>query len=503
MLAHRSAALLLTGVLVFDLSAFAQGAPSGSPAAAAGAAPSSPYRVLHSTSGTQGEIRNGRYVVLDPRTHFQVPRDTQIIVYFSWLGPPGAHKLSGTWRGPRDTSTTTEFDYTASDRQFGAYWLLKLPPDIPTGQWTLEARIDGHAAGVHAFEISAEGEAPPPAVSLRKLPLTRAELYQRGVSALVSVDAIDAGGARLDTGLGFRVDEGLVLTTFAAVNGASVVRVRDHNGKVAETREVAGLNFRNGWALLALPGTGTPGLTRAAGIPDIGLPCVSFEAPSEGARAIVTGEISGVSEVAGLGPRLSITFSNVVSSGAPVLDEFGTLIGFVPTGPIGDPRTATPVSHLYQLPPLADGTVVPINAIRPFDDGSVPLDELARRSMFLPRVTADREVLSGGFSVSVQRAGPRTQPVDQRNEFSQRDPSVTAFVTWYPQQKYKGTAAARVYDLDNRLLLAAKPSKVSFRPGDMVFSSWQLSVPNVAGVFRVDVLLGEQVAWRGFFRVVD
>lgn len=76
-------------------------------------------------------------------------------------------------------------------------------------------------------------------------------------------------------------------------------------------------------------------------------------------------------------------------------------------------------------------------------------------------------------------------------------------MTWFPQQKYKGTAAVRVYDLDNRLLLAAKPSKVSFRPGDLVFSSWELSVPKVAGVFRVDVLLGEQVAWRGYFRVVD
>lgn len=151
-----------------------------------------------------------------------------------------------------------------------------------------------------------------------KLPLTRSELYQRGLAALVDLEAIDGGGARLDTGLGFLVDEGLVLTTFTAVNGASFVRVRGHNGGVAEARDVAGLNFRNGWALLKLPGPPTPGLARATAIPEIGLRCFSFQAPSEGTRAIVTGEISGRSDVPSFGPRLSVAFSGAVSPGAPV-----------------------------------------------------------------------------------------------------------------------------------------------------------------------------------------
>ena len=108
---------------------------------------SSPYRLLKSISGSKGEIKGGRYVVLDPRTAFRVPEDTTVVVYFEWLGPAGKHQLAGTWRGPSNTSTTSSFEYVAKESAFSAFWELTLPASAPRGAWALEATIDGFPAG--------------------------------------------------------------------------------------------------------------------------------------------------------------------------------------------------------------------------------------------------------------------------------------------------------------------------------------------------------------------
>ena len=151
-------------------------------------------------------MRSARYVILDPRTEFFVPEDTQIVISFEWLGPAGQHRLSGTWRGPRGTTTTTEIDYTAVDRQFGAYWTLKLPPSVPAGPWRLEATMDGQPAGVHEFTISEGTGGPAAAAAARRMPLSRQELYQRAAASLVTVEGFDAAGIRLGSAMGTPID---------------------------------------------------------------------------------------------------------------------------------------------------------------------------------------------------------------------------------------------------------------------------------------------------------
>jgi hypothetical protein len=88
-------------------------------------------------------------------------------------------------------------------------------------------------------------------------------------------------------------------------------------------------------------------------------------------------------------------------------------------------------------------------------------------------------------------------------EFSLRDPSITTFITWDPKKKFKGTTNARIYDDENRLLAEIKPMKLSLRPGNLILTSWQIGVPRRPGIYRVDVLLGPDVAWRGYFRVTE
>jgi hypothetical protein len=230
---------------------------------------------------------------------------------------------------------------------------------------------------------------------------------------------------------------------------------------------------------------------------------VSFEAPTEGSLSIVSGEVSGMGEVPKLGPRLSIAFNGAVTPGAPVLNEFGELIAFVPSGPIGDHRVMLSSVLLGNVPAPSAGEIVPISAIPPSNGVTASLADLAAAGAFVPRITEGTQVLSGGFSVSVQHAGARTQPVDQRVEFSQRDQSISTFITWDPKKKFKGMTTGRIYDDENRLLAEFKPIKLSLRPGDLILTSWQMGVPRRPAVYRVDVLLGSDVAWRGYFRVTD
>jgi hypothetical protein len=459
--------------------------------------------VLKSTSGSKGEVRSGKYVILDPRTEFFVPEDTEIVISFEWLGRAGPHRLSGTWRGPRATSTTTEFDYTAVNREFGAYWTLKLPPGVPAGPWRLEAAIDGQPAGVHEFTITEGTGGTAAAAATRRMPLTRQELYARGAAALVTVEAFDAAGARLGSAAGTLIDEGTVLTTFGAVNGAALLRVRRKDGSSADVKEVTGLSYKGGWARLQPAMAAGPALLRATDPVTVGVPCVSFEVPADGSLSIVGGEVSGMGDVPRVGPRLTIAFNGAVTPGVPVLNDFGDVIAFVPSGPIGDHRIMLSSVLLGNVPGPAAGEILPISAIPPSNGVTASLADLAATGTFVPRITEGTQVLSGGFSVSVQHAGARTQPVDQRVEFSPRDQSITTFITWDPKKKFKGTTTARIFDDENRLLGELKPMKLSLRPGDLILTSWQMGVPRRSGVYRVDVLLATDVAWRGYFRVTD
>jgi hypothetical protein len=458
------------------------------------------YRVLRTVSGTRGEVRNGQYVVLDPRTEFQVPADAQVIVFFEWLGAPGAHKLSGTWHGPSDTRTTTAFDYTAQDRQFGAYWVLTLPATIPPGDWRLDASIDGQPAGSHAFRILSGSTPAGAPASPRRLPLTRQELYERGLAALVTVEALDAAGAKLQSGLGIAMADGHVLTSFSAVNMASRLRIRTRGGGAVDADSLSALSYRGGWAIIPVPAL--PGVTPLVPAVDplrVGAPCFSFDSPGDGTYVIAPGEVSGLADRAGPDARLSLSLSGLAAPGAPLLNEFGELAGVIPSNidARDNLRTALTVGA-----PSDRSTAVPLAALPAAPAQSLPLAQVASTNGFVQLVTASRQVLNGGFAVRIEGKGPSARPVDQRTDFDRKDPGVVTFVTWLAKERFKGTSTARLYDMSNRLLGESKPAKTTLRANDLLLSSWRFPVPP-PGAYRVDVLLGDAVAWRGHFAVTE
>jgi hypothetical protein len=131
-----------------------------------------------------------------------------------------------------------------------------------------------------------------------------------------------------------------------------------------------------------------------------------------------------------------------------------------------------------------------------------PLATIAQRGLFVPPVTMERQVVSAGFATRIVRDGPATRPLDQRYEFSRRDPAVATFVNWLAVDRFKGTASLRVYDIDNQVTAQSTPVKLTLRKGDLKMTSWELPTPG-PGIYRVDILLGADVAWRGHLRVVE
>lgn len=122
-------------------------------AASAGAAP----RLISVTSGSEGSQQDGIYLIQDPRTSFRVPQDKQVIVQFEWEGRPGLHHFEGRWKDPRGRILVTKFEYDSPGSRFGGYWSLDLPADVATGEWELEALVDGVVAGTRRIQIATGG----------------------------------------------------------------------------------------------------------------------------------------------------------------------------------------------------------------------------------------------------------------------------------------------------------------------------------------------------------
>jgi hypothetical protein len=220
-------------------------------------------------------------------------------------------------------------------------------------------------------------------------------------------------------------------------------------------------------------------------------------AGGDGALALVEGSIVGFQP--GDPHRLLASFfSGVPSPGAPVANESGELTGMV----AGQPAVELGLGLLRFR---SDTAGIPILALRNLQIGQapepMPLSELVRRGVLLRPLERDQHVLSAGFAPGVRRQGAATQPLDQRFEFSASEKTMFVFVTWTPQERLKTTAAVIVYDSENRVFLRSAPLKLDLRLGRTLWTDWKIAVPGAPGVYRVDVLLADAPAWRGYFRV--
>jgi len=466
------------------------------------------FRALRSISGTKGLQQGGRFVMEDPRTVFYIPEDKQVIVYFEWEGPLGPHVFEGLWKNPEGkVAAISEFKYEAKDKQFGGYWSLVLTATMPTGLWSLEARIDGEVAGTHAFQVLATSR-PADAVPTRRI-LTPAEIYEQTVPATVAVESFASNGERINSGSGFFMVGGLLATAFQVIDGASALRILLRDGRRLEANLVVAWNRRQDWAILKTNSGHPAQLQRASPPPTtIGDRCYTLGATADGGRALVEATVTGKYTPQGAGERLTVSASlEPATAGAPLLNEYGEVLGIIggELVPGANSLRLTRSGFSPVLPSTAN-LAVPISLVRAVgpEAPAATLDELARRGEFILPVTASRHVLYGNLSRGLDRSKKYPEPLDVRYEFSRRDKKMFLLVMWEPKDKVKSTTTLRIYDNDNHAVAATQRRKANLRPGERFYTTTELPTADFApGVYRLDVLLGDEPAWRTFFRILE
>jgi hypothetical protein len=252
----------------------------------ANAASGSQFRALRSVSGSTGHEANGRFVMDDPRSVFTAGKDAKVIVYFEWEGPLGPHHFEGLWKSPEGKMVlVSDFRYEAKMKRFSGYWTMLLGDSSPSGEWTLDARIDGEFAGSHSFVVTGSPSAATAAArpALRQ-PLAPPALYKQAIDAAVFVEKLASDGSVLDRSSGFWISNDTVLTAFEALDGASSLRILLPDGTHAATHEVLASNRWQDWALLSVPRAKGPFLKRAASSVNIGDRCVFLDTGPSGSR---------------------------------------------------------------------------------------------------------------------------------------------------------------------------------------------------------------------------
>ena len=88
-------------------------------------------------------------------------------------------------------------------------------------------------------------------------------------------------------------------------------------------------------------------------------------------------------------------------------------------------------------------------------------------------------------------------------ELSVKDGFASIVIAFQGIQPWKNTVQLQIYDVDNHLVSRGEPAKVSLRSGETQERTWSFPLTVHPGIYRADVLVGEEVAWREYFRISE
>lgn len=468
----------------------------------------SPFRLISSTSGGKEATRGNQEVIADPRTVFHLPEDKQVFVVFELEGPLGAHHLQGRWRDPTGKIVSVgDGDMQTNTPRFFCYWSLTLPDSVTPGLWAIEVQVDGHPVGEHTFQILANPDTPP-------APPSTSAVYQRAVASSVFIDSKDPDNQLIRQGSGFFIRKGMVLTAFQVIDGASSLGIELADGSQITTNQVLAWNRWQDWAILKVDAPNEQPLERAvANSWKVGDHCYLLDAPNGTGRTIENVGITGIQEPAHAGERLSTTwYGGPRTIGSPLLDAFGRVVGVLGGSLVpGIESVGREGTRAYrgggQVPENLSGPLtVPISLI-PEPSASQPtvLSELATQSQFIKPVVTDTQVMSGTLCRDYQTVHDITiTALGATTEFSRGRDSLAAVFMWAPDKKVKSTIQLQIYDLDNRLVEQSRPAKIGLQPQITAYSGMKLPLTALApGIYRVDLLVGDDLEWRAFFRIKE
>jgi hypothetical protein len=496
--------------------------PATSPVTSGGgvATGKSKFRVVRSISGSAGAQENGSYLVRDPRTIFHIPQDHRVIVYFEWEGPLGPHHFEGVWKSPDGKITSvSDFDYEAKQARFGGYWDMLIAENTPTGLWMVQALVDGELTGTHTFQVvagaSAGGDTAAASAEPMRSPLAPAAMYSKANASTVAIENRNEQGQLLNTGEGFFVAPGMVLTAFQVIDGASSLRVVGASGRAIDTKIVAGWNRRQDWAILQVAGIEAPAFA-VANVDSwgVGDRCFYLDAAGPGNRVIVATSVVGKNTFPRSGDRISVGTSPANTGiGTALLDEYGEVIGVTGGGLV--PGVSTLESVRAGVPAnllLAGGIAVPAMAT-PMSQISVPgsdaktstLEELLQTGQFVPPIVHREDILFGTMAREVRHGKDGlVDALQEKYEFSRRDGHAAVLLSLEPTRKLKATTMISIYDLDNKAVSQISADSSETPGGKLLFLSKSLNVGSLdTGVYRLDVAINGSPVWRTFFRITD
>jgi hypothetical protein len=449
---------------------------------------------LKIAAGPAGSPVNDTFVLTEERSVFNRSDDREVIVSFQWEGAPGPHKLVAQWRSQDGAaSSTSMLDYTAKGNRFGAYWRLTLSPSASLGTWSIEATVDGAPGGRFTFEVT---DTKVPAAIIKRT-LTQPELYDRLGRMFVGIERFSSPGRKLDTLSGVLGANGRIYTTMAAVDEVDRMRGVLPDGSARDLPILLAWDRRQDWAVLQASTTTAPALAVAS--PEstkVGDRCFSIEGNPSAGGVLVELSIIGQRSAAGGRGWLANFINGAGTPGAPVVNEYGELVGIVGALP-GATRLENVLRSRAELKGVP---IVPFGLFRLRDDPGTPIAELRSRGDLIQPLVGDQNVLSGGFARSIERTNT-VAPSDQRDEFAALEKTIVAFVTWNAIEKLKGAAIFRVFDSDNRIISESKPMKLNLRKGQLSLSSWELPIASLSGTYRGDVMLDDKPIWRGFVTI--
>lgn len=465
-------------------------------------------RLVRTIVGAKAESRNGAYLITDRRTAFYVPDDREVIVYFEWEGPRRKHHCEANARGPQGAFTVmSSFDYDSALPRFAGHWKMPLSDSTPAGDWVFASKVDGQAAGEVTFQVVA-GTPPGDAPKVAPLP-TLGELYKLAMTSGVQVQKLDAAGKVLRVTSGFFDSPDQVFTTFMAVDGAKAIRLRLPDGKEIVADGLLAWNRHQDWAVVAAKG-GTATLKFAEPQSwSIGDPCYWFDVKGDGTRVLSSGQVVGV-QARGSNDALQYISSgySAAASGGPLLDARGHVLGILgglrPEGLISRIGVTTEMEAQEVYFATNVGLFIPINLMPQNLSGQVtPFNELWARNEMMAPMTNTKYV---AFAM-LRPVAPKG--VTGRREFAEMvlhrdDGGAELELVFANAENLKSTTQLSLYDLENHRIAGGDPQQLTITKGRDTARKWDLPLSGLpAGFYRVDVAIGQEVAWRQFFKLAD